>query len=59
MPLEKAVACIYLNGAEYIDNEKRHHDTWDALKPDAPDMIQSVKVEKVESSGIFQVSLGA
>jgi len=45
VPCEMALACIYLNGAEYTDSRSRHHDTWPRLRPDAIDMIESVKIE--------------
>jgi hypothetical protein len=47
VPLEKAIACIYLNGVEYEDNHSRRRDTWIRLRPYAIDMIRSVKIGAV------------
>ena len=44
VPIENSIACIYLNGAEYEDNRRKHHDTWSALERDALDMIRSVRI---------------
>jgi len=45
VPFENATVCIYLNGAEFVDNNQKHHDTWPGLETDALNMIQGVKLE--------------
>ena len=45
VPVGNSVACGYLNGAEYEDNNGRHFDTWQSLERDAIDMIRAVKID--------------
>lgn len=47
VPVDNATACIYLNGAEYMDNGRKHHDTWRELGRDALEMIQAVKLTQL------------
>lgn len=47
IPFPTAMACIYINGAEYIDNNRKHYDTWRVLRNDAINLIRSVKIEQL------------
>jgi hypothetical protein len=47
IPFERSTVCIYLNGAEYQDNNKKHYDTWPLLERDALALIKSVKTPRI------------